>query len=256
MLSDIGSGILIGDCPSKNIYIYNLTIGREIAVTNNIEVIKPSLDFRGDPSYTVELRANKSTVSPGDYYELGLFISGVGDVNSSKLRVSIPPYIVQDETVRLEETNYTTDKPVAVSNKLIPLNPHYSIQTFNNTIIAMALTPIFFYNLSDSMQNVGEMDHPFPNDTAKYCPPFTIGFKISDKAPAGDHNIYLNLFYKNKDKWLLDQQIVPIHVRYWYESDINQCLLVFAVILGMIVSIIKIIEFCKMYCRMPDPSGE
>ncbi|MHB8119998.1 MAG: hypothetical protein ACYDHX_14965 [Methanothrix sp.] len=97
------------------------------------------------------------------------------------------------------------------------------------------------------MGNVGENDRPFPNDTAKYCPPFTIGFKISDKAPSGDHNIYVNLFYKSKDKWLLDQQIVPIHVRYWYESDIFQKLVIFALIMGILVSFIEIWKFIKRY---------
>jgi nitrous oxidase accessory protein NosD len=70
VVSDIGSDIRLGDCPRKDISIYNNTMGIGTVVAHNTKVIKPILDFKGDPSYTIELQANKSAVNAGDDFGL------------------------------------------------------------------------------------------------------------------------------------------------------------------------------------------
>jgi hypothetical protein len=135
VLSNIRSIILLGGWPEKGIFINN-TVRIETVKSHNTEIIKPSLDFKGDPLYTVELQANKSAVNSGDYFGLSLFISGAGNTNSSKLRVSIPPYLVQNEIVKLTETNYS-DERGTITNNRIYINPHYSYRIINNTLFAI-----------------------------------------------------------------------------------------------------------------------
>jgi len=49
-------------------------------------------------------------------------------------------------------------------------------------------------------------------------PPFVINFTIADNAPAGDHVITINHYYKYGDRWYLDKNELKIHVNAWYEK--------------------------------------
>ena len=116
ILGDVRPFILFGGCPNENIHLYNNTFegGKALSSSSNMTIIKPCMDFNGDPSYIIEIQANKSSVNPGDNLGIALFISGAGNVNCSKLRVSIPPYIVRNKNIKLMETNYTGRTPVII----------------------------------------------------------------------------------------------------------------------------------------------
>ena len=203
--------------------------------TYSISIIElNNSDFKGEPAYNIEVQTSNSLVDPDENYSMKIFISGVGDAKFGKMRVNIPDYIVKNKNITLKHFyfNYFLDefnkihytKPLSGSE---PSEPGVDI-----------IVPRILFDLQDieGLRNFGE------SKTTEGEAPFTVNFTISPDAPAGDHNIYIDLFYKNKDKWYLDRQTVPIHVRYWYESAGLQWAVYIALALGALASLTRLNE--------------
>jgi hypothetical protein len=167
---------------------------------------------------------------------------------------------VQNETVNVGSIDYSGEGKI-LPNNTMTLNPKFKNQPLYALFI-VELTPLYFMNLSNSLVNIGE--YPVPIHQGR-SPPFTIEFKVSNDAPAGDHNVYADLFYKNKDKWQLDRQIMPLHVRYWYENEWIQFLVIIASLallidfIGgkkylkvLILGIFKILDLTKILTKIEN----
>jgi hypothetical protein len=172
-------------------------------------------DFKGEPSYNIEVQTSNSRVNLGDNYSMKIFISGVGDAIFGKMRANIPDYIVKDNYVVLRSLsyNYTFDR---LNDKYIIHNPYRENSSYKSRFDMVV--PSFYFNLQNitSFVNFGELN------TIEGDAPFTIDFAISPNAPGGDHDIYLTIFYKLGAKWYTSSQIVPIHINKWYENDYMQ----------------------------------
>ncbi len=247
-ISGIGSALLLGGCPSPDILVYNNTLKGVIQSSpGNTTIIRPIIDFKGNPSYVVEIQANRSVIDPGEGLGLNLFISGAGDVNSSKLRVSIPPYIVQNGIVKYTETDYSGNFAV-IEGRIYP-NPKLTNSTIFDTSFIIDLNNIYFKNLTGGLANVGEIDHPLLYDPGKYSPPFFIEFTVSGNATGGDHDINIDLFYKKNDSWLVDRQTASIHINQWYENGELQKYVWVALAFGIIASLCAILNYIIAFCK-------
>jgi|WetSurMetagenome_2_1015567.scaffolds.fasta_scaffold01451_20 hypothetical protein len=179
-------------------------------------------EFNGDPSYTLEIETNNNQLNQGDNFIMNLYISGVGSVNYSQLRISIPPYIVKNSTVKFKSLLDESEKTI-----------HYPI-------ITTRLRDVWFKNYTNSFADYGGV-YWTKNDTQEA--PYTVSFTVPDNAPSGDQYIDLALYYKYNDKWYMDKQILPIHILYWYEKELMQYLAIIALIGSIIGSLTGIYKF-------------
>ncbi len=241
IISGISSGIMYGGYPGPNIHDNFVNFGTDLAL-DNVTSIGPNWDdpakfnenFNGFPSYTLETQIKSNPVNTGDPFEVALYISGAGNVNSSKMKISIPPYIVQDQDVSLEYYEYGTEGRIVRTDRIIPRRIN---RLFNKTFIVIGLSNIYFMSHNNSPINVGELSD-IGNES---YPPFDIKFTIAENIPGGDYNMYVNLFYKYRDQWYMEKQSIPIHINYWYEHWLVQWGVIFALIFGILASIKTII---------------
>lgn len=197
--------------------------------------LSSSSKFAGEPTYTLETQASANQIDPGKNFTLGIYIEGAGDVDYSKLRVNIPPYIVQNGTLVYKVYMFNfSDKPYSINqgDPLFLVNIPGIYFKSNETINKILL------NDTNPLSNTGGLA------THNGFPPIIINFTMSSKAPPGDHLIYIDLFYKNNGKWYVDKQDIPLHIKYWYEQERLQDLASFALISGIIIALI---ELCKFF---------
>jgi len=218
--------------PSPNIVTKNIWLdGRPVNTTirnyGSVSVIGPTLDnstrFNGNPSYILETQVTNGPVNQGDDINVSFFIPGAGNIDSCVLRISIPPYLIKGK-------RFAWRYPVINSQG----KELYEKDEINRTTLEMDISYIFGkcpYPSSANIGSFGVLNRDIP------YPPFNIDFQIADEAPAGDHNIYISLLYKNKDQWQMEKQSIPIHVRYWYESKWLQILVWIALFLGTLASL-------------------
>lgn len=247
---DIRANIMAYGSPSnpyiylENIYVndkkVNTTVRRYNTTNRNygaVSVIGPTLDnstrFGGDPSYTLETQVTNGPVNQGDDINVSFFMPGAGNIDNCVLRISIPPYLIKGK-------RFAWRYPVIDSQG----KESYERDEINRTTLEMNISYIFGRGPYPARANIGSFG--VLNSGTSY-PPFNIDFQIADDAPAGDHSIYISLLYKNKGQWQMEKQVVPIHVRYWYESKWLQGLVWIALGLGALVSLktIGLIKFLK-----------
>ncbi len=63
-------------------------------------------DFKGEPSYLLEVQTSSNRVNAGENFSMRIFLSGAGDVVFGKIRVNIPTYIVKDRYVTLKDISF------------------------------------------------------------------------------------------------------------------------------------------------------
>lgn len=193
-------------------------------------------DFKGEPSYIIEVHASCNRVNADDLFSMGIYISGVGDVELAKLRVFIPNYLVKEKDaighkyIKLDQVFFYPSNP-NLTEKVTYLDQE---PQFSKTVRSEFFIPRDIRGL----HNYGETTAHFKENLLDDHPPFNLSFHISQDAPAGDHAININLFYKSNGKWYSDIKTVPLHVNYWYENEIWQ----YAIIIALITSIISAIS--------------
>jgi hypothetical protein len=187
-------------------------------------------NYGGEPAFCIIANADKYRLNNGQEFNLSLFLTGAGDVNFSKLRINIPSSLVKDNIVRYlvidqsltKVPNDIVTKPMITSLKL----PPYAVLSLNS------LDFLWYANLNNSFVNYGEM-------LLGEQTPLSLNFTIPQNATSGDYNIYIDLFYKDKDKWYSDTQVVPLHINAWYEEDWVKLLLIIPFI-SIILQILNI----------------
>jgi hypothetical protein len=238
--------IVLFGYPSPDIVVNNVWLnGRLINTTNrnygDVSVIGPIMDdatkFSGDPCYTLETQMINGPVNQGDDFNASFYISGAGNANNCRLRISIPKNIIENgRFIWTYPENESPGKQASLNN----INFKLKKVAQNGTILDMDISHIFIKGQNTTFANIGSIG---VLDNGTFYPPFNIEFKIAKDAPAGDHNIYITLLFKNQDQWQMEKQTIPIHVRYWYESKWLQIFVYAALILGALASITRMIEF-------------
>lgn len=194
--------------------------------------------FSGIPSYTIITNSDTFVANQEDHISINIFIAGAGDVEANKFEVSIPPYLIKDSVE--EEDFFTINNTYVVDEAHYPKYPQ-KISIWQNKFTK--ILPDYFFNnnpnfINSTLINTGDLQI-----SKTLSAPLTIDFTIADNAPPGDHEITLNLWYKNASQWYNSQSNIKIHIKYWYESDYLQYL-VYASI-GIII-----IEFIFKLCEM------
>ena len=197
-------------------------------------IVKAETDnsaFHGEPSYSLFTFSDSMTVNNREDILIGLFISGAGDVDAGKLRVSIPDYIVKNNEVFSTHFGYG-------NNKILDSTVTTSESGFGST-----LAVDLFYNKNDmGLFNFGEIAI-IHNNTKKA--PISFSFSIDNNAPSGDHTISILLFYKNGGKWYKSEKEIIIHVRHWYEKEYVQYLSIFLIGVNIISILVNFFRKSK-----------
>ena len=178
----------------------------------------PALSFYGEPQYAIKALTSDTTLDQGSKFRMELYITGAGDVNLSRIFVSIPKYIVNNGKVKLTELKYI---PIDPGNGTYRGKPE--INDSMNSSFYLPVDPILYQLpaergeiFSPKMLILGEASY-LVNET--YYAPFTVDFVIAKNATGGDREIYINYIYKYINKWYQDTKIIRVHINHWYETD-------------------------------------
>lgn len=193
--------------------------------------------FHGGPQYTIITQTGDTHIDVERNFKMEIFISGAGDVDISRISVSIPRSIVEGEKVRLKRMVYNVtnanngefSKELKVEN----VDPRFYSLIDN---ILYKLIKESDNNFSTKPQILGESEFEFKNNGTLYAP-YTVDFKIDNNAPAGDYNIFIHYFYKYSDNWFQDSKIVAVHINHWYEEEFWIKVLMTLTITGALVTI-------------------
>jgi hypothetical protein len=196
--------------------------------------------FSGEPQYTLKIQTSNIILDPGEKFRMKLYITGAGDVNLSKIFVSIPQYIVSGGQIRLTSLNYTFVDPI---NRIIHPNPE--VHDLNPSFYRIVPNIMYMF-VSDRDDNflrtakiLGEVDYLL-NGT-NYAP-YTIDFVIANNATPGDQEIFVNFIYKHADKWYKDSKTIRLHINHWYEKGFWQSFLQFAALLGVALTFLLLMK--------------
>jgi len=199
-----------------------------------------NIDFKGEPSYLIEVQTSSIRANTGDNFSIKIFLSGVGDAVLGKMRVNIPAYIVKDGRVILKTINYN----YSIGSKTNEIILHPFVSIMNQSPQLDLNIPNIYFNPRDikAFVNFGEVTL-FQDGTV----PYTLNFSISPKAPGGDHNIHIKLFYKYGNKWYSDTQVVPLHINNWYEQEWMQWLVLGSLCISIFLQMISAIPVIEDY---------
>ena len=160
----------------------------------------------GEPSYAILAHVvSDSHLNHMDAFCANLYISGDGDIDYGNIIVSIPPYLVKDDTIKythfklvvqqsgntnvgvIKKIDWTTD-PIKNSRFLIPLDRYFCTYCSSD--------------LNFPGRIVGESD-------IDGKPPYRFEFTLAENAPSGDHFINIYLKYRSKSQTVyLDKQVL------------------------------------------------
>jgi|LGVF01.1.fsa_nt_gb hypothetical protein len=190
-------------------------------------------NFHGTPSYTIYSFSDGTIVDKGDNISISLFISGAGDVDANKIRISIPPYIVKNDEVEIIHLAYNEQ-----DHEIL-----YPIFFYEESQISGNLLDVIFKEY-DNLTNYGEKPIIY-SPTGTFYAPITLNFKVDDNAPSGDHIIPLILFYKNESQWYVSEKDITLHIRYWYEKELFQYIVYFSIFIVFVQFLGKTYVFIR-----------
>ena len=206
----------------------------------------PNLD--GEPSYRLVIHSRNANVDKNNdiEFDFDVYISGGGNVGVAKLFGFVPDFLIEKEEfpeklvdghavdngrrVRVIrrwpgrgqifknegtiELTPTPEEDVGLYNLNIPIPPY---------IFKRVKDPVVKYHIMNEgeVSRVGGGDN-LPRESGYTYPPLNFRFKIAKDAPSGDHQIHLNLSYRNASgipKWYTDKTAITIHVKHWYDDE-------------------------------------
>lgn len=179
-------------------------------------------NFYGDPSYIVVVHTSNPHVNQGDIFNAQLYISGSGNVDISRILVSIPPYLVTPESNKVTQVAF-----VPVDSENNTFRASYTITEDSGPRFHILLPDILYRQEVVSKSESGEeITHGVKFGELKAIidgksySPVSFAFVINDNAPGGDHNIIINYMYKYQNRWYSDDQILTLHVNRFYEKNV------------------------------------
>jgi len=188
----------------------------------------------------LKLQTSDTTLNAGENFKIELFITGAGDINLSKILVSIPEYIVKDRRVKFTSVDYS----LIDSNKKI-FHPSLEIQEEEPSFYMLPSPIMYMYfgaeneNFSIKPHIGGEMIYQL-NGT-NYAP-YTIDFAIANNASAGDRDILISFIYKYGGKWYQDSKTIRLHINHWYEKRFWQDFLQLTILLGFALTLLLLLK--------------
>lgn len=205
--------------------------------------------FSGEPQYAIKIQTTNTIVNPGEKFMMELFITGAGDVNVSKILVSIPQYVVRGGRIRLTSLNYNYSL-VDPNNMIIHPNLEAQDQSPNFYLIPPKILYKFVSDKDDNFlpkpKILGEVYYML-NGT-NYAP-YTIDFVIANDATPGDQDIFINFIYKNSDRWFQDSKTIRLHINHWYEKSFWQVFLQLTALLGFVLTVLLLVKELMPYLK-------
>ena len=210
-------------------------------------------DFSGDPSYNVLIQTSSTQLNPGDHLKIELFITGLGDVESSKLYVVIPDQLPNDGAI-----NFTARKYIYINKTEV--RAYYEPKTNS--------APGFYHLISKDMYKMVDIseiegfEESFKGsdlsgasglilgetrttDNPAYSAPYTVDITIAENASAGDYKISILYTYGNSGKWYQDERVVDLHVNYIYEREYFKWLIFIGTLIAGLAGLDYIIKMFK-----------
>jgi hypothetical protein len=181
-----------------------------------------SIDFIGEPAYELLIHSDDPHVWNGDNYNTIIEISGAGDVDCAKITLSAPPNLISGDVTY----TYRLAADLLPESHKSPLPAFFEVPFIYFTNFNWRINPITGYT---TLSNVGEW-YNIVGD--KREPTLSVSFKIAEKAPKGDHRIFLNMTYKSQfsQTWYTNKQAIDIHVCHWYEDQKLKYLIIVPII--------------------------
>ncbi|MDG6244893.1 MAG: hypothetical protein QCH31_10995 [Methanolobus sp.] len=202
----------------------------------NLSEIKSNISI-GKPVYKLYSYSKYIETDEENEVQIEYFLTGVGQVNANKIRISVPPAICKDANVTYQtiEGNHSEIESGQYEGKLeTRLYPNEGAQ------LGGWLPPYYFtMDKENSIFNYGGKPWQRVNNTisvvsysdskASMIAPITVSFTIEKDAPKGDYEILFFVFYEYGNVWYSTQESVTVHIKHWYEQWYYQILLALSV---------------------------
>ncbi len=187
--------------------------------------------FSQSSKFIIISKVNNPKVSPGDSVLINIFITGGYGVDFAKMHVNIPKFLWSEN--RLAKF---IDLPIVenLNTGKIDFGPP-STKVVKGNVTIKLVKDYFNYSDSTTGQIIGELEPGFSEEET--YSPISFSFKLSDKAPAGDHKISLALYYQKNGISDIDVDEIEINVMSFWERNelIIQIFLAFMIlILGLL----------------------
>jgi len=207
-------------------------------------------DFTGDPSYNILTQTSQTQLNPGDRLRIELFITGLGDIESSKIFVTIPDKLPNIETINFTKRKYNhTDSP--------KFEPYYKTGHFGTNFYH--LIPKDMYMMVD-LSSIKGLEEAFQGADLSgpsglvlgetrttcdptYSAPYTIDFITAENASAGDYRVHILYTYGYLGKWYQDEEFVDVHVNHIYEREYFKWIIYIVTFLAAVCGLEYIIKF-------------
>lgn len=210
--------------------------------------------YSGEASFRLVIRSDNPTVGREDSFNFDIYISGAGNVDQAKLFFIIPKHLAKTIKLTSEEldaknlnpnqnykikVNYLGFGQVTNSGyrdlKDIAVEETYATYIFNTTLATWLFNRVV--HDQNSLFCIGETNQ-------KGQPPMSCHLTIDEYAPSGDHEIGLNLVYRDAvwGKWFTDNHSLKIHVKNWYETDEVKYLSVTYVVIQLLTFLWRLMD--------------
>jgi|GEM_PF-2734464 hypothetical protein len=184
-------------------------------------------DFSGDTSYNILIQTSRTQLNPGDHLRIELFITGLGDVEISKLYVVIPVQLPSNGKINFTDRKYNRISPSEFKSyyesRNFSSNGFYHLIS-KNTYMMLDISAI--EGLEEAFQGTDLsgasgliLGETRTNDNPTYFAPYTIDFIIAENASAGDYKISILYTYGNLNRWYQDEEVINVHINYIYERE-------------------------------------
>ena len=223
--------------------------------------------------YSIIPRVRTPSINAGDPIEIWVFLTGYGNnVKDNKFQISYAsPIFAQDDTGKVGFIEFCIKVAKDVSGRITGVlsgDKEFRNPKTNEIVKAVhrhLLDPVgttvtinegYFMSINEanrlSGREVDETNRVYLGDmTHDGHPPMLLRFSTLPNAPAGDHEIFLTLFYSVNSDLKMDQKMVKIHVNSWIEKHARKLQWI-AVVLGLsalvaatVQAIFSVLQFYK-----------
>jgi len=163
---------------------------------------------QGIPEYKLVLVTKDTEVSPGDTFNLSVYIVGLGKINEGGSQIG--PY--SDESFNLREIYFLG-------------NPSGTAKNFLNTIligireklVEDLFKPGLVFNFTGG--EIGTLAEAGYNKDGNKIPPILINFEVPPFPKGGDHQILVTFKYTDGESWYVSKEFATIHIRTLFERN-------------------------------------
>lgn len=196
-------------------------------------------------SFSVVTYTTTSIFDQGDEVVLQILITGYGGVKQNKMKVLVPPYIVEGH-LTLNRIDFQYNPGMNCYDPLgyrEPFEGPHNI-VFNISLWKFSEEPCPVKGRVGGLSILSEGTYGPTQD--QVGGPFEIRFRIPEEAPNGDHFIESIFTYNTGSQWATTKSTTRIHIRSYWEKNEKFFTILFSVV-SIILALSAVVIACAQF---------